>query len=109
MTSKRTASSKRAIQPRSSDRTKNFSKDWERLSHSGRYDMRRLKKAMMLLTANDEPLGPEWLDHPLIGDWADHRECHVGGDFLLIYRLEKRGSAEFIIFVRGGTHSELFE
>ncbi|MFZ5472949.1 MAG: type II toxin-antitoxin system YafQ family toxin, partial [Pseudomonadota bacterium] len=46
-----------------------------------------------------------WLDHPLKGDWADHRECHIGGDFLLIYRLD--GNA--VIFVRTGTHSDLFE
>lgn len=59
----------------------------------------------MLLTGNDAPLGPEWLDHPLKGDRADHRECHSGGDFQLIYRLD--GSA--IIYVRTGTHSELFE
>ncbi len=50
-------------------------------------------------------LGPEWLDHPLRGDWADHRECHIGGDFLLIYKLD--GAS--IIFVRAGTHAELFE
>ena len=45
--------------------------------------MRRLKEAMLLLIANDGPLGPEWLDHPLVGDWEGHRECHIGGDFLL--------------------------
>jgi hypothetical protein len=28
------------------------------------------------------PLGPEWLDHPLKGDWADHRECHKLGTSL---------------------------
>jgi mRNA interferase YafQ len=60
---------------------------------------------MVLLVANDVPLGPEWKDHPLKGSWADHRECHVGGDFLLIYRIE--GNA--IWFVRAGTHAELFE
>ncbi|WP_328984097.1 type II toxin-antitoxin system mRNA interferase toxin, RelE/StbE family [Thiorhodovibrio winogradskyi] len=38
-----------------------------------------------LLIAKDAPLGFEWLDHPLKVDWADHRECHIGGDFLLIY------------------------
>jgi mRNA interferase YafQ len=27
--------------------------------------MNRLKEAMLLLIANDGPLGPEWLDHPL--------------------------------------------
>ena len=49
--------------------------------------MRRLREAMVLLVANDGPLPPEWLDHSLKGDWAGHRECHAGGDFLLIYRL----------------------
>ena len=90
MTSKKPTSSKRAPLPRASDYTKTFLKDWERLSRSGRYDLRRLKEAMLLLLliGNDAPLGPEWLDHPLKGDWADHRECHIGGDFLLIYRLE---------------------
>ena len=58
------------------------------MSHSGRFDLVRLKEAMMLLIANDAPLGPEWLDHPLKGEWADHRECHIGGDFLLIYQVE---------------------
>jgi mRNA interferase YafQ len=104
MTSKKTAASKRAVLPRTSDCTKTFTKDWERLSHSGRYDMKRLKEAMLLLIANDLPLGAEWLDHPLKGEWADHRECHIGGDFLLIYEIE--GNA--INFVRAGTHAELF-
>ena len=101
---KKTAASKRASLPRAADYTKAFLKDWQRLSHSGRYDMVRLKEAMMLLIANDAPLGPEWLDHALKGDWADHRECHIGGDFLLIYQIE----ANWINFVSCGTHSELF-
>jgi mRNA interferase YafQ len=105
MTSKKSASSKRAAPPRASDYTRTFRKDWERLSRSGRYDLNRLKEAMLRLIANDEPLGPEWFDHPLRGDWVDHRECHIGGDFLLIYRLE----GDAIMFVRAGTHSELFE
>lgn len=109
MSLKKAPGSKRAVLPRASDRTKAFVKDWTRLSHSGRYDMKRLKQVMLLLIANDAPLGPEWLDHSLAGDWVDHRECHVGGDFLLIYRLEGAGAAEQIIFVRTGTHDELFE
>ena len=105
MTSKKEPGGKRAALPRTADRTKAFVKDWTRLSHSGRYDMKRLKEAMLLLVANDEPLGPEWLDHPLIGEWADHRECHVGGDFLLIYRVTGSGANQQIVFVRGGTHA----
>ncbi|WP_244621991.1 type II toxin-antitoxin system mRNA interferase toxin, RelE/StbE family [Neomesorhizobium albiziae] len=45
----------------------------------------------------------------MTGDWTDHRECHVGGDFLLVYRLYGKGPREMIVFVRAGTHTELFE
>jgi mRNA interferase YafQ len=109
VTSKKAPSGRRAVLPRTSDHTKAFVKDWIRLSHSGRYDMKRLKQAMLLLVARDEPLGAEWLEHALAGEWADHRECHIGGDFLLIYRLNGSGDSEQIIFVRAGTHADLFE
>jgi mRNA interferase YafQ len=101
--------SKRAKHPRACDFAKAFSRDWERLSNSGRYDMHRLKQAMLCLVAGDAPLGPEWKDHPLKGEWASHRECHVGGDFLLIYKLDdKAGKGGTIVFIRAGTHSDLF-
>ena len=107
---KKPAASKRAPFPRQADYSKAFGKDWERLSRSGRYDMGRLKAAMMLLIANDAPLGPEWKDHPLKGGWTGQRECHVGGDFLLIYKLDEAvGQSGGIVFVRAGTHSDLFK
>ena len=71
--------------------------------------MNRLKEAMLLLIANDAPLGSEWLDHPLGGDWAGHRECHIGGDFLLAYKLDDSSKHTLIVFVRTGTHADLFE
>lgn len=108
MTSKTLASSKRATLPRASDYTKSFLQDWARLSRSGRHNMKQLKEAMLLLIAHDEPLGPEWLDHPLKGDWVNHRECHISGDFLLIYRLHGKAQREMVVFVRAGTHAELF-
>lgn len=109
MTLKRTVASKRAPLPRAADYAKSFLKDRERLSRAGGYDMNRLKDVMLLLIANDGPLGPEWLDHPLGGEWAGHRECHVGGDFLLAYKLDDKGRHGLVIFVRTGTHAELFE
>lgn len=108
MTSKKTAASKRANLPRASDYTKEFLKDWHRLSQSGRYDMNRLKEVMLMLVTNDAPLPAEWLDHALKGDWDGYRECHVGGDFLLIYRLNDSGKYGLVVFTRAGTHSELF-
>jgi mRNA interferase YafQ len=86
-----------------------FLKDWERLSRSGRYDLNRLKQAMLLLIANEGPLEADWRDHPLKGEWAGHRECHIGGDFLLTYKLDDNGPPGLVVFVRAGTHSELFE
>jgi len=101
---------KRAPFPRTSDYTKSFQNDYDRLSRSGRYDMRRLKEAMLLLIANDAPLGPEWFDHALKGEWSGNRECHIGGDFLLISQIDDTaGEGGAIIFVRSGTHSDLFK
>ena len=72
--------------------------------------MNRLKSVMLLLIANDAPLGPERRDHALKGAWADYRACHVGGDFLLIYQVDDSPSpGGSINFVRVGTHAELFE
>jgi mRNA interferase YafQ len=66
--------------------------------------MARLKEAIMLLIAADVPLGAEWRDHALVGDYLGFRECHIGGDFLLVYKLDK----DRIVFTRIGTHAELF-
>lgn len=66
--------------------------------------MQRLKEAMLILITNDAALGAEWADHALKGAWQDHRECHIGGDFLLIYQID----GNVINFVRAGTHAELF-
>ena len=45
MTSKKSAKDKRAVLPRSSDYTKEFLADWQRLSRSGRYDMASLNRS----------------------------------------------------------------
>ena len=88
---------------------KDFRKDWQKLEHSGRYDMARLKTVMLLLIDGTAPLPPEYLDHALVGEWAAHRECHIGGDWLLVYQLDFAPyKDDLLMFVRTGTHSELF-
>ncbi|MDO9415046.1 type II toxin-antitoxin system YafQ family toxin [Pararhizobium sp.] len=99
--------SKRASIPRRSDFTKDFEKDWQRLERTGRYNMAKLKEVMLLIIANAAPLPPEWKDHELSGDWAEYRECHVGGDFLLIYTFDEKYN--LVVFTRAGTHTELFD
>lgn len=105
---KRQPSSKRTNMPRDSRKSKSFVKDWEKLSHSGKQDLNILKEAMLLLIANDEPLPPEWKDHQLSGNLKEFRECHVKGDLLLVYQIEKSGPDELVIFTEAKTHSEMF-
>lgn len=102
---KRAASSKRAALPLASDHTREFERDWDRHNRAGRLDMVRLRDAMLLVIANERPLPAEWLDHPLTGRWEGYQELHIGGDFLLIYKLTRRE----VVFTRAGTHAELFE
>lgn len=63
---------------------------------------------MLLLISNEGALSAEWRDHPLKGDKSGSRECHIGGDFLLIYRIDDDEAPGMAVFARAGTHSELF-
>lgn len=46
-------------------------------------------------------------DHALTGNWNYHRELHIQPDWLLIYRYALERHA--IIFVRTGSHADLFK
>jgi mRNA interferase YafQ len=82
--------------------TRQFEKDWERATRRG-YNLARARAVMRDLT-EERPLGPQHRDHPLKGEWKDHRECHIQSDWLLIYRK----TATTITYVRTGTHADLF-
>jgi mRNA interferase YafQ len=59
---------------------------------------------VMALIFQGRALPEEYLDHELTGDWDGSRECHIGGDFLLVYQI----SDDLVTFVDLGSHSELF-
>jgi mRNA interferase YafQ len=90
---------------RTIERTGQFKRDYKRESR-GQY-RKVLDKALVavleLLLAN-KPLPAKHRDHSLAGDWADHRDCHIKPDLLLIYRLP---DAQTLQLVRPGSHSEL--
>jgi mRNA interferase YafQ len=52
----------------------------------------------------DESLPERFFDHPLSGEWKDHRDCHIKPDLVLIYRKPDSGTLQL---VRLGSHSEL--
>ena len=70
---------------RTFSRTNQFKKDAKRALKRGK-DMAKLK-AMVERLIDGEPLPPECRDHPLRGDFAGSRDCHIEPDWLLIYPL----------------------
>ena len=54
---------------------------------------------------NEEPSPDKYYPHPLYGDYKGCMECHIQGDFLLIWFDEATNVVEL---VRLGSHSELF-
>lgn len=78
-----------------------FKKDYKKLSKSK--DIAKLDEIIKKL-CNEIPLEQKNKDHELHHNWVGHRECHVGPDWLLIYKRE----SDSIVFVRTGSHSELF-
>ena len=53
----------------------------------------------------DTTIPEKYRAHMLRGDYAGHMECHIEGDFLLIWIDE---SHQIIKLIRLGSHSELF-
>lgn len=82
--------------------TSKFKKDRKRCIKRG-YDMDLLNKVVNTLCI-PAPLPPTNKDHELAGNHADHRECHITSDWLLIYHID--GNALYL--ERTGTHADLF-
>lgn len=86
--------------------TSAFHRDFKREKRGEhRRDLESLVSGTVRLLAEDEPLPAKNRDHPLAGEWDDHRECHLKPDLLLIYR---KPDAVVLQLVRLGSHSELF-
>ena len=60
--------------------------------------------AVVSLLANRVLLEPRHRDHPMKGEWKDHRDCHVKPDLVMIYRVTED---DVLQLVRLGSHSEL--
>lgn len=87
------------------DRTTAFKRDYRRElkgPHKGILANDFVK--IITALANDLPLDIRLRDHPLTGEWKDHRDCHIKPDLVLIYRKPDTHSLQL---VRLGSHSEL--
>lgn len=63
--------------------------------------------AVMTMVLSGNPLPAHYDDHALTGNMQGFRELHIGGDYLLIYKVEH--GKHLVVFTDLGTHSELFE
>ena len=61
-------------------------------------------KLVIQLLEKDVVLPTNYYDHALIGNWKDHRDCHIKPDLVLIYRKPDQTKLQL---VRLGSHSQL--
>lgn len=85
--------------------TTQFKRDLK-LMKRRRKNLAALREIMKHLE-HEKPLELRLTDHPLSNNWKGHRELHVEPDWLLIYKLPPK--EKVVIFVRTGTHSDLFD
>ena len=85
-------------------KTRQFEKDLKRMAKRG-MPLRELETVIDRLL-DQTPLPEKHRDHPLVGDYAGFRECHVRPDWLLIYMVQ--ADRLVLTCMRTGIHSDLF-
>ena len=80
-----------------------FKKDYKRIQKRGG-DMKKLRAVIEKLV-NEQKLEEYYRDHPLQGQFAGARDCHLTPDWILIYAIVH----DELRLIRMGTHSDLFK
>jgi mRNA interferase YafQ len=89
------------------ERSTAFKRDYRRAKAMPRYrDLDERLVPVLELLINDQPLAPQNRDHPLTGNWAEYRDCHLWPDLLLLYA---KPFDDVLRLVRLGSHTELFD
>jgi len=82
--------------------TNQFKKDFK-LCEKRRYDTDLIIDIIVKIIC-EEPLPERCREHGLSGNYDGFAECHVKGDWVIIYLFCDEG----VVFTRTGTHSDLF-
>jgi mRNA interferase YafQ len=80
-----------------------FKKDFKRMEKRGG-EIKRLRIVIEKLV-NAEELEARYKDHPLQGEYAGARDCHISPDWVLIYAIVENE----LRLIRTGTHADLFK
>jgi mRNA interferase YafQ len=89
--------------------TKSFRKQFKFMKKRG-IGIDKLTEVMGMII-NEQPrtfgtMPPERCNHPLHGNWEGSFDCHIYGDWVLIYKPNHKNRT--VTFQRTGTHSDLF-
>lgn len=80
-----------------------YKKDFKRYRNNP-VKLEKLLEFLRILEKGDD-IPPRYKPHMLTGNYKDCMECHIEGDFLLIWFDEDSDTVEIL---RLGSHSELF-
>jgi len=83
-------------------RTTQFKKDMKRMIKRGK-DIERLLLIIQEL-AEGHSLASQYNDHPMKGQFAGKRDCHIETDWIMIYAIED----DALVLYRAGSHADLF-
>ena len=77
------------------------------MKHSGVFHEQTSESLREIITAlaSGEKLPAGCKDHQLKGELRNYRECHIKGDLLLVYQIQKEEL--LLVLVDMGTHSYL--
>ena len=90
---------------RTIERTTQFRRDYRREARGRhRATLDNSLTAIIVAPMHDQTPAERFRDHPLSGEWAGFRDCHVKPDLVLIY---EKPDDETLRLVRLGSHSEL--
>ncbi|MDR0792384.1 MAG: type II toxin-antitoxin system YafQ family toxin [Chitinophagaceae bacterium] len=81
-----------------------FKKDYK-LIKKRRYDLSELHKVFKQLMEKGN-VDAEYLPHKLTGNYTGYWECHIQGDWLLVWKIDK--DLKLVKLIATGTHSDLF-
>ncbi|MBQ7719689.1 MAG: type II toxin-antitoxin system YafQ family toxin [Clostridia bacterium] len=84
--------------------TSRFKKDYKALLKRG-VNVESLNKTILLIS-EEKQLPAINNDHPLKGSFTGCRECHLGFDWLLVYKIHK--DILVLELIRTGTHQDVF-
>lgn len=84
--------------------TRQFRKDLKKYLNQPK-KLKELTTVLDMLR-NEIPLPEKYRQHPLKGEYQGCMECHIEGDFLLVWYDEESNT---LALFRLGSHSELFK